>query len=1072
MFTGQPGMLPQPNSAARVNDLTEIAITVSGEADGKFDGSDYILFFGQGPDTFSFNQQKNIFSYQNNLYTDKNYYFITISSTPGKRLSQSQSVSGSFPVINQFDDFAYYETDKYNLLNSGRQWFGEQFDQSLQLTIQFTIPGIVSNSTITLASQVMAQSITDCSFNVFFNNSSLLEQPIVAIPNTTYGIKGSIRVDTISFNESSVSAATQSSQQIKYQFNKGGPGISIGYLDYLLFSLKRSLALYGNQTNFTSSASTTNPVSTFQINSVTATDLIWNITNPFLVKNQAMQLNGSVFMFSTTTDSLKRFVVFDPAKVSPPNFESTVPNQNLHGITSADMLIITYPPLMAQATRLASYRQSHDQLNAQVISTDLIFNEYGGGKPDLTAIRDFIRDVYTKSSGQLKFVLLFGRGSFDYKNRVLDNTNFVPIYESYSSLDPLGTYSSDDYFGFLESNEGAWPENPAVNYSLDIGIGRIPAKSLAEAQTIVDKLIDYDTNPNRFGPWRKDFLFVADDGDFNIHENQADQLANSIEQTHIEFNTKKLFLDEYIQIMEATGQFSPDASKALDLAIREGVAVVNYTGHGSEQVWTQEQILTPALVQSWKNAPKYPLFVTATCEFGRNDDPLIISSAELAILQKGGGAIGLVTTARPVNSGTNFQLNQAFYQALFTKNNNMFRRLGDIMRDTKNNSLSGVSNRNFSLLGDPSMNLALPNNQVVVDQIKTLSGSDTLKALSQVSITAEIQKNGSKLSTFTGTANIILYDKIQNFVTLGDPDEIVNPPAPPYNFTQRANKLFEGSVSVQQGLFQFDFVIPDNLAAGFDTGKLSLYVGTGDGTEGTGANTNFLVGGLEVAPPPDTTPPVINLFMSDSTFVNGGTVGASTQLFATLADNSGINTASVNPQNDIIALLDNKWSYVVNDYYTADKNNFKKGTVVYPLDTLKNGKHTLSLTASDTYNNSSTTTISFIVTESSGIDIGDFGNYPNPFNSTNESTTFYFTHTRAGEDLEATLVIYNLVGQALSSIDYSIPASPYQVNLGQWNGESADKIKYGPGIYVARLSVRSLADGSKNERAAKLIILN
>jgi len=1002
IYTGQPGMLPQANSDTRVNDLMEIAIEVFGEADGKFNTGDYVLFYAQGPDVYNYDLKTNFFNYQNNLYTDQNFYFLTISPSPGKRLNTSENISGNFPVINQFDDFAYYETDKYNMLHSGRQWFGEQFDQSRELTIQFNLPGIIPNSSINLTSHVMAQSTSNCSFNVLFNNNSILTQPVPAWPNTQYGAQGITKVDTILINEQSVNASSQSAQQLKYQFNKGSSGLSIGYLDYILFSLQRTLALYGNQTSFISALSLSNTISTFQVNSVAANDIVWDITQPFKIKNQAVQLNGNSFIFSTSTDSLKRFIVFDPTKVAAPKFESTVANQNLHGVTAADLLIITHPSLSDQANQLARHRQGHDQMTSVVVTTESIYNEYGGGKPDPSAIRDFIRDVYKKSNTQLKFVLLFGRGSYDYKDRVYSNTNLIPIYESYNSLDPLSTYSSDDYFGFLEDNEGAWPESPAVNYSLDIAVGRIPAKKPAEAQAVVDKLIDYDTNPKRFGPWRKDFLFVADDGDFNVHQSQADQLANSIALNQPEFNAKKFFLNNYKEVSMPSGpnaEVSSDARKALDLSVRAGMALVNYTGHGSEQVWMQEQILDPDLVQSWKNGPKYPLFVTATCEFGRNDDPSIISSAELAILQKNGGAIGLVTTARPVNSGTNFQLNQAFYQALFNKTNGIFRRLGFIVRDTKNNSLSGVANRNFSLLGDPSMKLTLADNQVVVNSIKTLSGSDTLKALSQVTISGEIQTNKSKLTSFIGSVHTEVYDKLQNLITMGDPDEPFNPPATPYSYTYRSNILFQGSVSVQQGAFQFDFTMPENLVPNFAAGKISLYASADDQTEATGSSTSFIVGGQEIAPSPDDTPPLIKLYLSDTTFVNGGTIGPNTQLVGRLSDDSGINIASVSPQNNIIATLDGKWSYVLNEYYSSDKNDFRKGTITYPLDTLRKGKHQLSLSASDTYNNRSTVSVNFVVSDGTGISVTDFGNYPNPFNSLVEPTSFHFYHTRAGEVL-------------------------------------------------------------------------
>jgi hypothetical protein len=498
---------------------------------------------------------------------------------------------------------------------------------------------------------------------------------------------------------------------------------------------------------------------------------------------------------------------------------------------------------------------------------------------------------------------------------------------------------------------------------------------------------------------------------------------------------------------------------------------VNYTGHGSEQVWTQEQILTPDLIDSWKNGPKYPLFVTATCEFGRNEDPYIISSGEKLLLTKNGGGISLVTTARPVYSNTNFQLNQAFYQALFTKPTNTFRNLGDIVKDTKNNSQSGVGNRNFSLLGDPSLKLAFGEDAVIATEIKTLHTQDTLKAQSQVTIKGEIRKQGTLQTTYNGTVYTSLFDKTQNFMTPGDPDENVNPTSPPFSFSERANKLFEGSATIQNGLFEFNFTMPSNLVSSYDKGKLSLYATNKIGEDALGVSENFMVGGVDNFAP-DTEPPQIKLYIGDTTFINGGIVGPSTQLVARLSDSSGINISSQNPADNIIATLDDKWSYKLNDYYFSDKNNFTKGTVKFPLDTLATGAHKLTLKASDNFNNAASAVANFVVSDGSGITIGDFFCYPNAFNSNFQKVTFHFTHTRAGEDLEASVILYSLTGQQMATLDFKVNSSSYQVDLGEWNGENSDGMKFFPGLYVAKLSVRSLADGSKNERTTKLIIVN
>jgi hypothetical protein len=645
---------------------------------------------------------------------------------------------------------------------------------------------------------------------------------------------------------------------------------------------------------------------------------------------------------------------------------------------------------------------------------------------------------------------------------VLGNTNFVPIYESRNSLSPLETYSSDDYFGFLEESEGDWIESPAENHTLDIGVGRLPLKNLEEARDVVDKLIEYDTKITEAGSWQSEFLFVADDGDFNIHQNQADQLANSIESYDLSFNAKKFYLDSYNQIERPNGQFSPDASKALDLMVRKGALIVNYTGHGSEQVWMDERILDETIIGKWKQAPKYPLFVTATCEFGKHDDPFQITSGEKTLLQKKGGSIGLVTTARPVNSSTNFTLNKAFYESLFTKDNNQFRDLGNVFRDTKNKSLSGVANRNFSLLADPSMKLAMPDNQIIIDEMKTASGSTDLKALSNVTLKGHIEKNAITNSSYTGDISITLYDGLVNHVTKGDEN-------PPFNFTERSNLLFRGKTVVSQGDFEISFVMPKNTPENLVTGKVSAFASTKNTEYAGGASLNSFIGGLEENPPVDNTPPSIRLFLGDTTFVNGGKVGPNTKIVALLSDNSGINISSAPTGNDITAAVDEGDPVILNTYYEAKSGTYKNGSLIYPLDGLETGKHTLTLSASDSYNNRATATVDFVVTDGTDIQIEEFINYPNPFY---ESTTLEFTHSRPGDDLEAFLSIYDTTGKLIANQQYEILASQYRVTLSVWDGKSADGAKLARGLYIGRLSVRSLLDGSKNEQITKLIILN
>jgi Peptidase family C25 len=1061
LYGGTNGMLPQANSIPRINDLKEISIYVVGADDGKFNKEDYILFFGQGPDAYQLLATKGIFQYQNNLYSDKSYYFLTIGGNDGKRMTLKENLAGNFPTVSEYDDIFYYETESTNELHSGRDWYGEQFDTKTEYTIRFEVSDIVENSPVKLISNVMGQSFSESSFQIFFNDAAIGEQKMTPIDNSQYAIKGSERTDSLSVNSSTVNAPSRTNQDIKLKFVKATTGRSLAYLDYLLLQPKRKLILNGDQILFHTLKSLEQPTTRFSISSMPSAGVVWDVTDSFEPSIQQISVTLDIATFSATSAVLRKYIAASNKNFPTPVSEGEVPNQNLHGISSLDLLIVTAPEFLSEAQRLAVYRKSANAVNAVVVTTTEVYNEFSGGKQDVSAIRDLARYLYINNKG-IKNLLLFGRGSYDYKNYLSYNKNFVPIYESRNSLSPLETYSSDDYFGFLEPNEGNWGEgeNPET-HTLDIGVGRLPVKKIDEAKLIVDKLIQYQDQ--NWGEWRKEILFVADDGDFNLHQDQSNQIAESLETDHPEINTQKVFIDAFKQIISPIGQISPDATNELSNSVRRGVAIVNYTGHGGEQQWMQERILDQISLEKWKTSSRYPLLVTATCEFGRNDDPGLISTAELSMFKKDGGSIGLLTTARPVNSSTNFSLNKAFYQSLFTKNQNQFRDLGSIMRDTKNNSTSGVANRNFSLLCDPSMKLALPAPAVSVTEIKNLtSGSDTLKALSNVRVRGSVYANGVVNTSYIGVVMVTLFDKPTKEKTKGDENA-------PFDFTSRDNAIFRGQASIRNGQFELEFIIPSTINLTVGQSKLGFYTYSSGFPDATGVQSSIKLGAVEKKPGPDTKGPSVQVFMGDSTFINGGITGTNSKIVAILSDESGINISNFTPEKSITAILDDTLTVILNKYYQSDVDNFNRGKISYPIDGLKAGQHHLKLTASDTYGNTNSASISFSVSDQAGIQIEDLFNYPNPVTS---STIFRFKHSRSGENLEAAVGIYDPLGQLLVYNTYQINESTYIVDLPSWDATLVNGTKLAGGLYLLKLSVRSLLDGSKNEKITKVIISN
>ena len=617
-------------------------------------------------------------------------------------------------------------------------------------------------------------------------------------------------------------------------------------------------------------------------------------------------MNDYTINFGSKTYELKEFVAFSKTEsnIIPANIES-IANQNLTANTDAEFIIVTHPDFYNEAVRLANFRMQNDGITSKVVRLNQIYNEFSSGRQDPTAIRNYAKYLY--DNGNIKYLLLFGRGSYDYKNVINNNTNFVPVYESKNSLHPLDSYTSDDYYGFMEDEEGQWLEENGGNHTMDIGIGRLPVTTVEIAKGVVDKIINYSSNPSTIGDWRNDVVLVADDGDFNLHQRQADELSVFIDTTFTAFNPNKFYLDAFPQIAKASGESAPAASKALDETVENGALIVNFTGHGGENGWMQEQVLDVVQIEKWDNINRLPLFVTATCEFGRHDDPRRISGGELVVTSAKGGGIAIVSTCRPVSSSSNFALNKAFYEVVYSKENGEYLRLGDIFRLTKNAStnlatdFNKVGNRNFSLLGDPTTRLSYPKKEIVITAINDdISKQDTLKALSQIKLSGEIRSANNQPDTqFNGEVSFVIYDKKIAKTTLGNESA-------PFSYMTNENAIFRGSSSVTNGQFTLDFIVPKSISYDVGNGKINLYAfDYNSKDDANGSDIKLKIGSSDNSSTNnDVTGPEIKLFIGDSLNSNLNQVSHNTFLFAKLSDESGINISSFGTGNSIIATLE------------------------------------------------------------------------------------------------------------------------------------------------------------------------
>ena len=1029
------GMLPSLNSDFRYSDLQENAIYIyDNNNNGVFNSEDYLLFFGQSSNEWKFDSIQNIFDYSEHLYSDKNYYFVTIDeSSPGKRIGEKQNLANFSKTITSFNDFQVHEINSENLIQSGREWYGERFGIIDKYSFEFNFSNLITSHPINIKTSVAARSLNQSTFNIKANNNFVANVNVAKIVYdyaTPYAFTG---LNSSQFN----STSDQINIDVEYNYSENN---AIGWLNYLQLNSRRALKITNNNLHFRDIQFLySDEVGKYIISNATSNTQVWDVSDILNVKKLPTNLVGNEISFLDSLSNLNTYYAFNSV-FQKAELIGKIENQNLHNFGSEiEYVIITHPNFLSAANRLAEFHENEDNLVSRVVTPQQIYNEFSSGMQDASAIRDFLRMLYKRPNSQLKYGLLFGDGSYDNKDRVPNNTNYIPTFQSVQSTNPTQSYVTDDYYALLDDSDGDF-----VNDLIDIGVGRLPVKNLSEANDMVNKIEDYYST-DALGDWRNSVAFVADDGDQkdgNMFMTQANNHANYIDTNFQNINLNKIFLDSYLQESTPGGPRSPQAQNAINRVVDNGAFLVNYTGHGGPLGWSQERILEVDQIKSWDNKNKLPLFMTATCKFSCFDDPGKVSAGEYLLLNDNGGAIALLTTTRLVYAFPNYNLNTNFIDVLFEKYNGENPKLGDLYKQTKVLSGSGANTRNFILLGDPAISLSYPKYNITTSSIP-----DTIKALQEVTISGEVRDdNGNILTNFNGVVFPTVYDKEIISVTLGQES------CSPMPFRNQNNIIYKGTASVTSGQFSFSFVVPKDIENNYARGKISYYASENSGDDASGSDDSFVIGGTAENIDYDYTGPEISLYINNRNFSTGGLTNNSPVLLADIIDFSGINTVGNGIGHDITAVLDNNFSnpFILNEYYKSNLNSYSEGVVEFPFENLEDGMHTLTLKVWDVFNNSSESSIDFYVSNDEIISVSEFLNYPNPFTN---STEFYFQLNQSDQLIDVNIDIFSMTGQHIDNLKQSFFNNGFRVGPINWNRNNKSGGSVSPGLYIANLSV-------------------
>ncbi len=1058
-------MLPEKNIDPRAEDLNELAVFSSGEGDGKFNPGDYILFYAVGPThqviTGATNPQLNV---RTHLYDRNAWYFIKIGSETGKRVNNFNTiaevhVNDAAAIVTQFDDAARIEDEKYNLLawsdvhqGSGKLWYGDIFEITRTRNYELNFPNIVQESVA-----VRMEFAGRC-------DGTLTNVRLIADGNTFSGTM--IGTDNDNNNASIASHISVTGNYVpnddKIDLEVQYPSVgksSQGWLQYIEVDARRRLQMTDKMLVFKDLRSRLNPATKFQLSSVNNSNFnLWDITTLHEARNQAYTTGSGSISFGSVTEGIVRtYLAFnsDGTFPEPETTSGRLDNQNLHGMAATDMVIVYPSELEAQALQLAEHRRTYNKMEVNTVRIDHLFNEFASGAKDPVAIRDFARYLFELYPNRFRYMLLFGDGSFDPKNLLKSDTYADPIvvWETTSSLDPIGSHPSDDFFALLSPNEGPDDVSGLIRGAMEIAVGRIPANNVTEAQNVVNKIINYDVSPATLGDWHNRQIYVADDQE-SFHIDQAETLSKNSEQILKYLNSDKVYFDAFQRVASSSEKRIPEAKAAINANMFKGALTMNYIGHGGPKGWGQERVVDIADIQGWENRDKLPLFITATCSFGGFDNHTFTTGGELVLLQPNGGGMGLFTTVRPVYIGANDVLTNSVLQFLFKKENGQYLPIGDILTRAKNQLTSSIQDngRRFSLFGDPSQRLAMPEYAISTDSINgqalVVGQPDTLRALQRGSVSGSVLDTmGNVVTGFNGRVYVTIFDKPQRLKTLAENG------SPSREYLLQRNILFKGSVTAKNGKFRIAFVLPKDINYAFGLGKISYYAENGTPIDAAGFDqTNLIIGGTS-QDVKDDQPPVVQVFLNTDAFVNGGITDNDPKILVKCADDNGMNVSGTSLGHDLAAVLDDNVTagLVLNEFYESALDNPKQGKAIYPLRNLAPGKHTLRVKGWDIANNSGEGYTEFVVAEDGKAALDHVLNYPNPFTS---NTAFQFEHNLAGQVMDVQISIFSVSGKLVKTIQHNTTPDNYRVTDIVWDGRDEYGDQLAKGVYVYRVKVR------------------
>lgn len=961
-------LLSEVLDGSAIDDLKPVATLIH---------KDKLCFYGCGPVKIEMgNTATPLFSRIINPYSTMGYYFLT-EGHEGKRVEKRPTVSTNpnASILTTSWDYFYHENDLLSLSMSGKTLLGENLNGNNGFDIE--LPGNAS-PLITLNIKAGVK---------FPSGTAALKAQLIPTDAKPIDITLSKSTETANasnyYTEFSPSASFSTNTPLergKLMLNVASDIIIEARLDHFIVGYSHSNSLSNARNNqLRMIFHSLNNGDRVIIPQAFTSTVIWNIDNPATPVAYSLGEGEQGPEFITTAHSSSScWVAFNPNKtlMKIAGYEH-ISNQNLHGMDVPHMLIITNKAFMQQAWRIANLHNDIDNMQVAVVDQEQIFNEFSSGTPDAMAYRLLCKMLYDRDSNKFKYLLLMGEGSYDNRGIATMKHNRILTYQSDNSYSESSSYTTDDFFGFLDDNSGSL----LTSCTLNLGIGRIPSSNAIEAKNDVDKLIKYVTS-NDYGPWRNNIFLSAEykeEAHPDLHESQAECIANIltgklntgmfIDKAYVDLFPKSVD-DEFLS---ESGRTSTVGNQHFAQALHRGQFFASYVGHAGPRAFTNSRLWTTNDVTR-HTYNHLPIFTTACCDVARFDDDTR-GIAEHMFHKTDGGAIALLTSTRQVISTSNDNLNRAWINSMFSwEPGKQFPTLGKVLLNAKRSMNNNINNMKFLLLGDPAMRINYP---VPLFEITHIAGNDVttgddahVKPLQSIEIKARVLKpDRSGIDTdFNGEATITIYDKERFFKRADNTFSayITDIYYPRELLAQVTGKVVNGELKAT-------VVLPRFCRAVDEKGLLQVYAHNPDNHfMVNGQFNNLVIDQFTGNERGDTQSPVItDMYLNDKELsATGATISGDATLYIHATDNLALNMQGMSMGNNMRLVLDGgKASNYLIDNYATMSNGGKTLDIAYPLKGLSQGEHTLSFTIHDVAGNTASHTLSFIVGNAAQLDV-------------------------------------------------------------------------------------------------------